>query len=135
MKLTIGRDSPFDAGLRYIRQFKTTLNSIFLAYSSFKAKRKWIYRRYIDYKPALLRMIINGIRGGLKMISIKRLNNKEFWLNPHLIETIEATPDTVITLSTGKQLIIKEPVTEVVAKIIKYRKTIGEKFFEFKGTT
>ncbi|NLW47791.1 MAG: flagellar FlbD family protein [Firmicutes bacterium] len=69
------------------------------------------------------------------MISIKRLNNKEFWLNPHLIETIEATPDTVITLSTGKQLIIKEPVTEVVAKIIKYRKTIGEKFFEFKGTT
>jgi len=80
-------------------------------------------------------MIINGIRGGLKMISIKRLNNKEFWLNPHLIETIEATPDTVITLSTGKQLIIKEPVTEVVAKIIKYRKTIGEKFFEFKGTT
>jgi flagellar protein FlbD len=69
------------------------------------------------------------------MISIKRLNNQELWLNPHLIETIEATPDTVITLSNGKQLVIKEPVAEVVAKIIKYRKTIGEKFFEFKGTT
>lgn len=69
------------------------------------------------------------------MISIKRLNNQEFWLNPHLIETIEATPDTVITLSTGKQLVIKESVAEVVAKIIKYRKTIGDKFTEFKGTT
>jgi flagellar protein FlbD len=69
------------------------------------------------------------------MISVKRLNNQEFWLNPHLVETIEATPDTVITLSTGKQLVIKESVAEVVAKIIKYRKTIGDKFTEFKGTT
>lgn len=69
------------------------------------------------------------------MISVKRLNNQELWLNPHLIETIEATPDTVISLSTGKQLVIKESVAEVVAKIIKYRKTIGEKFTEFKGTT
>jgi len=69
------------------------------------------------------------------MIAIKRLNNQEVWINPHLIETIEATPDTVISLTTGKRLVVKESVTEVVAKIIKYRKTIGEQFSEFKGTT
>lgn len=69
------------------------------------------------------------------MIAIKRLNNQEIWINPHLIETIEATPDTVISFTTGKRLVVKESTTEVVAKIIKYRKTIGEKFSEFKGTT
>lgn len=69
------------------------------------------------------------------MIAINRLNNQEIWINPHLIESIEATPDTVISLTTGKRLVVKESVTEVVAKIIKYRKTIGDKFTEFKGTT
>lgn len=69
------------------------------------------------------------------MITVKRLNNQEMWINPHLIETIEATPDTVIALTTGKRLVVKESTTEVVAKIIKYRKTIGDKFSEFKGTT
>ncbi|MGE5606133.1 MAG: flagellar FlbD family protein [Bacteroidota bacterium] len=69
------------------------------------------------------------------MIAVKRLNNQEIWINPHLIESIEATPDTVISLTTGKRLVVKESITEVVAKIIKYRKTIGEKFTEFKGTT
>lgn len=69
------------------------------------------------------------------MIAIKRLNNQEIWINPHLIESIEATPDTVISLTTGKRLVVKESVTEVVAKIIKYRKTIGDKFPEYKGTT
>lgn len=69
------------------------------------------------------------------MISIKRLNNQEIWINPHLIESIEATPDTLISLTTGKKWVVKEPVAEVVAKIIKYRKTVGDKFSEYNGTT
>lgn len=69
------------------------------------------------------------------MISVKRLNNQELWINPHLIETIEATPDTMISLTTGKRLVVKETIVEVVAKIIQYRKTIGNKFAEFNGTT
>ncbi len=73
--------------------------------------------------------------GVLKMISIKRLNDKELWINPHLIETIEATPDTVISLTTGKRFVVKEPVAEVVAKIIQYRRTVGNKFTELNGTT
>ena len=55
------------------------------------------------------------------MIAINRLNDQEIWINPHLIESIEATPDTVISLTTGRRLVVKESVTEVVAKIIKYR--------------
>lgn len=70
------------------------------------------------------------------MISIKRLNNKELWLNPHLIETIEATPDTVITLTTGKRLVVIETVPVVIEKIIQYRRKIGlQVFSEHSGTT
>lgn len=70
------------------------------------------------------------------MIAVNRLNNKEIWLNPHLIETIEATPDTVITLTNGKRLVVKESTTAVVEKIIQYRRKIGlQVFSEHGGTT
>ena len=42
------------------------------------------------------------------MIELTRLNEVKFSLNSDLIEVIETTPDTVITLTTGKKLIVKE---------------------------
>lgn len=69
------------------------------------------------------------------MIAVNRLNNQELWINPHLIETIEATPDTVITLTNGKRLVVKEPVTAVVEKIIQYRRKIGLQVFSEPGGT
>jgi flagellar protein FlbD len=63
------------------------------------------------------------------------LNNQELWLNPHLIETIEATPDTVITLTNGKRLVVKESATAVVEKIIQYRRKIGLQVFSEPGGT
>ncbi|NLY74783.1 MAG: flagellar FlbD family protein [Firmicutes bacterium] len=70
------------------------------------------------------------------MISVNRLNKQEIWINPHLVETIEATPDTVISLTTGKRLVVKEPVEVVVEKIIQYRRKIGlQVFTEHDGTT
>jgi flagellar protein FlbD len=63
------------------------------------------------------------------MITLHRLNGEEFLINPHLIEVIEATPDTTISLTTGRKLIVKNPVPEVVAQIIKYRRLIGEQNF------
>lgn len=80
--------------------------------------------------------VINSFHWRNKMISIKRLNNKELWLNPHLIETIEATPDTVITLTTGKRMVVIETVPVVIEKIIQYRRKIGlQVFSEHSGTT
>jgi flagellar protein FlbD len=69
------------------------------------------------------------------MIAVNRLNNQELWLNPHLIETIEATPDTVITLTNGKRLVVKESATAVVEKIIQYRRKIGLQVFSEPGGT
>lgn len=49
------------------------------------------------------------LKGGeAKMIDVTKVNGKKFTLNSRLIETIEETPDTVITLTTGKKIIVKE---------------------------
>lgn len=48
------------------------------------------------------------------MISLTRLNGKSFVLNALLIETVEATPDTLITLTTGKKFMVQEEVPQVV---------------------
>ena len=42
------------------------------------------------------------------MIDVTRLNGKEVTINCELIEMVEETPDTVITLTTGKKIIVKE---------------------------
>lgn len=59
------------------------------------------------------------------MIKVTRLNGVEYWLNPHLIETLERTPDTTITLITGKKLVVKEAPQEVLREIIAYRQKLG----------
>ncbi len=38
----------------------------------------------------------------------------------------EATPDTVITITTGKKIVVKDPVDEVIRKVIQYRRSIYE---------
>jgi flagellar protein FlbD len=57
------------------------------------------------------------------MIALKRLNNQEFVLNADHIETVEATPDTVISLANGKKYIVKDSVDEVVRKIVEFRRS------------
>ena len=58
------------------------------------------------------------------MIEVSRLNGERYYVNPNLIETLEETPDTVITLTNEKKLIVKEKVTEIVGKIVKYNRSI-----------
>lgn len=54
------------------------------------------------------------LKGGeAKMIDVTKVNGKKFTLNSRLIETIEETPDTVITLTTGKKIIVQESRQEV----------------------
>ena len=58
------------------------------------------------------------------MVELTRLNKGRFILNSDLIETIESTPDTVITLRNGKLCIVKESPGEVVELITAYRRKI-----------
>ncbi|MDI3542776.1 MAG: flagellar protein FlbD [Candidatus Atribacteria bacterium] len=59
------------------------------------------------------------------MIALTRFNGSSFVLNTDLIETIEATPDTVITLVTGRKYVVRESVDEIVKKILDFRRQSG----------
>lgn len=55
------------------------------------------------------------------MIKLSRLNGKEFYVNSELFEFIESTPDTVISLTSDKKIIVRESIDEVVEKIVQYK--------------
>lgn len=46
-------------------------------------------------------------------------------MNAELIEFIEATPDTVISLTTGRKLVILESVEQVISRVVEYKKLIN----------
>ncbi|MDR7415642.1 MAG: flagellar FlbD family protein [Armatimonadota bacterium] len=56
------------------------------------------------------------------MIKVTRLNGTETVINAELIESVEGTPDTVISLTTGHRYVVQESVDEVVARVLAYRK-------------
>ena len=58
----------------------------------------------------------------MPMILVHRLDGAPFYLNAELVETVEATPDTVIVLVNGHRYIVKEQVEEVIARILTYRR-------------
>jgi flagellar protein FlbD len=58
----------------------------------------------------------------IAVIFVTRLNGSKFYINPELIQTIESTPDTVITLSSNKKLIVKDSPEEIAERFIEYRR-------------
>ncbi|GHT71861.1 flagellar protein FlbD [Spirochaetia bacterium] len=58
------------------------------------------------------------------MIKVSRLDGVEYYLNPHQIETIEVHPDTTLVLLSGKKLIVKEGVDELLKRIEEYRRRL-----------
>jgi flagellar protein FlbD len=58
------------------------------------------------------------------MIRLTRLNHVAIVLNSDLIEHIDVTPDTVITLTTGQILRVRETAEEVVERIVEFRRRI-----------
>jgi flagellar protein FlbD len=58
------------------------------------------------------------------MIVVTRLNDRRFVLNAELIKCIEETPDTLITLTTGDKIMVKEPMQEVVQKAIEFGRQV-----------
>ncbi len=58
------------------------------------------------------------------MIKLTRISNASMILNSDLIEHIDQTPDTVITLISGQKLMVRETVDEVVEKVIAFRRTV-----------
>ena len=57
------------------------------------------------------------------MIRLKRLNGDQIVLNADLIELVESTPDTLIHLTTGKKLMVREAVEEVIELIVEFKRS------------
>ena len=59
------------------------------------------------------------------MIWITRLNQKAIVLNSDLIEQIECTPDTLITLTSGQKITALESPEDVIEKVRAYKRSVG----------
>jgi flagellar protein FlbD len=58
------------------------------------------------------------------MVKVTKINGQEFYINCDLMEFIESTPDTIISLSTGKKVIVRETAVDVINMIIEYKSKI-----------
>lgn len=58
------------------------------------------------------------------MIELTKLNGTVLSVNPELIEVVESTPDTVVTLTTGRKLIVKESRQEVKNLVLLYKRDV-----------
>lgn len=59
------------------------------------------------------------------MIRLTRMNHTPVVLNSDLIEHMESTPDTVITMTTGQKVVVLEPADEVIRRVLEFRRAIG----------
>ncbi len=60
------------------------------------------------------------------MIRLTRLNQNELVINAEMIEFVEAIPDTIVTLQSGKKIMVFEPVDTVVERIIEYKRNCNQ---------
>lgn len=58
------------------------------------------------------------------MITVTRRNGTTFALNPDLIERVEATPDTVVTLVSGTKYVVAETVERIVEEVCAFRASV-----------
>ncbi|MBV8074454.1 MAG: flagellar FlbD family protein [Candidatus Eremiobacteraeota bacterium] len=58
------------------------------------------------------------------MIALRRLNNQPIVVNCELIESIESTPDTVVTLISGNKLIVRDSLEEIRKRVIEFKREI-----------
>ena len=58
------------------------------------------------------------------MIYVTRLNHTPVVLNSDLIEHVETTPDTVISLTNGEKMMVLESADEIVDRVVRFRRSI-----------
>ena len=51
------------------------------------------------------------------VIELTKMDTRKILINPSLIETVESNPDTVVVLSTGRKLIVKESMEDIYSLI------------------
>ncbi len=59
------------------------------------------------------------------MISLTRLNGRTTAINPDLIVWIDVTPDTTVSMLGGEKIIVREPLQEVIDRVVAFRRLVG----------
>jgi len=60
------------------------------------------------------------------MIEITTLNGRRITINAELIEIVESVPETLITLTTGKKMLVKETPEQIKQLVLEYRRLINQ---------
>ena len=63
------------------------------------------------------------------MIKLTRLNQSEVVVNAEMIEFVEETPDTLISLISGKKVLVTEPVDLIINRVIDYKQPCNQPLF------
>ena len=67
---------------------------------------------------------LRNVSDKVDMIRLTRISHAPVVLNSDLIEHIESTPDTVISLTTGQKVVVLESTDEVVRRVIEFRRAV-----------
>jgi len=67
---------------------------------------------------------------GRSMITVTKINDRDIVVNCDLIEIIETTPDTTLTMTTGRKIIVLDTVDEVLNKVVAYKARINKVKYE-----
>ena len=62
------------------------------------------------------------------MIQVTRLDDSKMLLNVEMIQSLQASPDTVITLSNKVKMMVKEPVELLSQKIVEYQRSLHQSY-------
>ena len=62
------------------------------------------------------------------MIRLTRLDDRAIVINSDLIEFVESTPDTLISLTTGKKIMVRESDEQVINKVAAFRRLCASEF-------
>lgn len=76
----------------------------------------------MNWGTVFWRLPIRSLRNN--MIEVTKINDSKVLINPDLIELVEETPDTVISFTTGRKIIVKESRQEIKTLVKSYRKDI-----------
>ena len=60
------------------------------------------------------------------MITVTKINDRDIVVNCDLIELIETTPDTTLTMTTGRKIIVLETVEEILNRVTAYKGRINK---------
>lgn len=66
-------------------------------------------------------------KGDTNMIKTMRFNGKELVINAELVQFVEETPDTMITLASREKIMVKDSIDDIISKMIDYQRLIRSK--------